>query len=133
MNPLHWSSERLRSFQIGNIFPDDIEHMHLRLILLNTKPKPGASEYLVTAYPARAKNKSSLIKSTEVHSVWPEVVIGIVAAAGMTKWNFHPTLRSGLGWRKKPAGTNKTTRSQAAVALLEWWANENNNRKLNGG
>jgi hypothetical protein len=122
----------LRAFNIGSIKVDQVEQIQTRLILLNTRPGTP-SEYIVTAFPKNAKQKTSGLTVT----TWPEVVLGIIAEIELLEmhetnrsqrsWTLHPTLRSGRGWRKKSIMT-VGGRSNAARSLLEWTALANDKR-----
>jgi hypothetical protein len=126
-----WDAEKIKGFSLTTISVADVPHITCRLILINTKPG-RASEYLVTAYPNAAKERWTSAGNQKVLTVWPEVVIGILVedySEGANKvWSYHPTLRSGLGWRKKRVGA-WLGRSKAAVALLRWWAAGNEERR----
>lgn len=128
MYPLQENIEipiELPTFNIGSFLPEHVKKIKTRLILLNTKPGQ-ASEYIVTAFPENAKEKFD--KSGYTVSTWPEVVIGIIVANSdepdRRRWDLHPTLKSGRGWRKRSVWTVQD-RNAAARFLLRWTATEN--------
>lgn len=130
----HWTNDKMVAFRVSTIFPEDVPVTITRLVMLNTKPG-NQSTYLVLASPDDAKIKRS--HDGRTISVWPEVVVGIIAEGqsdgrqddGSRKvWNVHPTLRAGLGWRKKKVMT-VAGRDYAARYLLAWWAEQNEQRR----
>lgn len=128
----YWKDvKKLSDFRLDSINAADLEHVKIRITLLNTK-KGGPSTYLVTAFPAAAKEKVSDTLGLVINT-WPEVVIGIISETqddgnqtdgSQKSWALRPTRKDGHGWRKNSI-MRVRGRDYAARLLLGWWADQN--------